>query len=159
MSIQFIMVIVFLLFVVAAGLWLVTSYTKRTAGVFKELALELGLELKPVGKEYVRVIGSYRGRNIEIGAYEDCKDFNNLENETEKICFGECFTALKVAHNAPIKEAYQHDPRTVVGKEMIFYRFESKSAKDSEMSKDIFISAINKIVELADKLESNYSIS
>jgi len=60
---------------------------------------------------------------------------------------------LRVSHKASIKEPYQLDPQTVIGKDRIFYRFESLKAKDTETSKDIFISAINKIVELAEKLE------
>jgi len=161
MSGEFIAAVIIILIVVGVAMWMAALYTKRTSGVFKELASELGLDLKSVGKNYTRVEGTYKGRDVGIGAYEDCKDFVDSTCSSgkifEKICFGEDFTALRVSHKASIKEPYQLDSRTVVGKDWIFHRFESKEAKDTEMSKDIFISAINKIVELAEKLELEHS--
>jgi len=48
----------------------------------------------------------YKGRNIEIGACKNCKDFVGSVYEVAEIFrqvgFGEFFTALKLAHKVSI---------------------------------------------------------
>ncbi len=58
MSGEFIAAVIIVLIVVGVAMWMAVLYTKRTSGVFKELASELGLDLKSVGKNYTRVEGN-----------------------------------------------------------------------------------------------------
>ncbi len=155
--------LLFTIFVVIVFAWCARL---RTAGNYylKQVAELTGCSFEGSGPSYGRVIGSYRGRQIEIGVsrgYDAARGLSGLS--ASLIAFDSVigtlagiknFTVVKLGHKAHIAEPLRIGERIYVSKSEVLYIPPCDEVSGLPMvGVSSLVSEINRIIDMIEELE------
>jgi len=157
--------LVFTVFVLIVAIWYLK--TKRKGDYYlKEVAKLIKCRFETGGLAYGRVVGSYKGRRIEVSVnkgYDSLRGFAGfivslaaLESAVGILAGITSFTSVKIEHKAVVEEPFMLNDRTIVDEHFILYLPPCKGVSGiPRLSPKSLVDEIDKILEKTREIEGN----